>query len=60
MISIHLNVKAGVNIPQVSEKVQAAVKDAVQTMTGIAVSRVNIVVAGIVFDEPAGATQQPE
>ena len=60
VIAIHLNVKAGVNIPQVSERVQAAVKEAVQTMTGIAVSRVNIVVAGIVFEEPAGATQQPE
>ena len=59
-ITIHLNVKAGVNIPQVSERVQAAVKETVQTMTGIAVNRVNIVVSGIVFDGPAGATQQPE
>ena len=51
-IGIHVNVKAGVNIPQVAEKIQVAVKEAVQNMTGIAVSRVNIVVAGIVFEQP--------
>ena len=48
----NINVKAGVNIPEVSEKVQATVKEAVQNMTGIAVSRVNINIAGIIFDEP--------
>ena len=52
IIDIHVNVKAGVNIPEVSEKVQATVKEAVQNMTGIAVSRVNINIAGIIFDEP--------
>lgn len=53
VIDVHVNIKAGVNIPIVAEKIQAAVKEAVQNMTGIAVSRVNIVIAGIVFDEPA-------
>ncbi len=58
VISLHINVKSGVNIPKVSENVQRAVKEAVQNMTGIVVSRVNIVIAGIVFDEPL--REQPE
>ena len=54
-IDIHVNIKAGVNIPQTAEKIQSAVKEAVQNMTGIAVSRVNINMAGIVFDDPSPA-----
>ena len=60
MIDIHVNIKSGVNIPQVAEKIQAAVKEAVQNMTGIAVSRVNIDIAGIVFDEPEQVPQTAE
>lgn len=51
-IDIHVNVKAGVKIPELAEKIQSAVKEAVQNMTGIAVSHVNIEVADIVFEEP--------
>ena len=54
-IDIHVTIKAGVNIPQTAEKIQSAVKEAVQNMTGIAVSRVNINIAGIVFDDPSPA-----
>ena len=54
-IDIHVNIKAGVNIPQTAEKIQSAVKEAVQNMTGIAVSRVNNNIAGIVFDDPSSA-----
>ncbi len=57
VIYLHINVKSGVNIPKTSEKVQHAVKEAVQNMTGIVVSRVNIVIAGIVFED---SVQQPE
>ena len=32
---------------------QANVKDKIQTMTNTAVTKVNVVVADIVFDEPA-------
>ena len=60
VIDIHINVKSGVNIPALAEKLQLSVKEAVQNMTGIAVSRVNVIVAGIVFDEPAQAQQQAE
>lgn len=45
----------GYKIPAVAEKVQKAVKESVQSMTGITVSRVNMVVAGVRFSEAAGA-----
>lgn len=57
VIDVHVNIKAGVNIPQVSEKIQAAVKEAVQNMTGIAVSHVNINIAGIIFEEALTAAE---
>ena len=57
VIELHVNIKAGVNIPETAEKIQSAVKEAVQNMTGIAVSRVNINLAGIVFAEPAEQTE---
>lgn len=51
VIDVHVNIKAGTHIPTTAEKVQLAVKEAVQNMTGIAVSRVNINIAGIVFPQ---------
>ena len=57
VIELHVNIKAGVNIPETAEKIQSAVKEAVQNMTGIAVSRANINIAGIVFAEPAEQTE---
>lgn len=50
-IDLHINVKAGVKIPELAEKVQAAVKEAVQNMTGIAVSHVNIGISDIIFEK---------
>lgn len=58
-IDIHINVKTGVKIPELAEKIQAAVKEAVQNMTGIAVSHVNIEVADIVFEEPSATAPEP-
>lgn len=52
VIDMMVNLEDGTKIPAASEQVQQAVKDAVQNMTGITVSKVNIQVAGIVFDEP--------
>lgn len=57
VIDVHVNIKAGVNIPAVAEKIQLAVKEAVQNMTGIVVSRVNINIAGIVFEEPVAVPE---
>ena len=50
-IDLYINVRAGVRIPEVAEQVQAAVKEAVQNMTGIAVAHVNIVISGIAFEQ---------
>lgn len=48
-IDIRLCTESGANIPELSKKVQSAVKDAVQNMTGIVVDRVNLHIAGISF-----------
>lgn len=50
-IDINVVLKEGAKIPEVSERIQTAVKEAVQNMTGITVSRVNICVVGIAFEE---------
>ncbi|HIZ55885.1 MAG TPA: Asp23/Gls24 family envelope stress response protein [Firmicutes bacterium] len=46
-MDISVVLKTGYKICEVAEQVQQNVKNAVQTMTGIAVSKVNIYVAGI-------------
>lgn len=56
-IAIHINVKAGVKIPELAEKIQISVKEAVQNMTGIAVSQVNIEVADIIFEDTVPESQ---
>ena len=48
-------IKYGANIPEVAETLQKTVKDAVQNMTGITISKVNVHVAGIVFPQTAPA-----
>jgi uncharacterized alkaline shock family protein YloU len=54
IIDIHVVLKSGYTIPEVAEQIQVAVKDAVQSMTGIAVSKVNINIAGIDFGTQQG------
>ena len=49
-ITINLVVKFGAKIPVVAEKVQEDVKNAVQNMTNVTVSRVDLVIAGLVAD----------
>lgn len=52
-IDIHVSLRSGVRIPDVAQNIQRSVKDAVQNMTGIAVTKVNVYVSGIVFDTPS-------
>ncbi len=53
-IGIYITVKKEAKVKDVADKVQANVKDKIQTMTNTAVTRVNVVVADIVFgDEKA-------
>ena len=58
-MDISVNLKYGANIPEVAETLQKAVKDAVQNMTGITVSKVNVHVAGIVFPQSPAAPAVP-
>lgn len=51
VIDVYVNLKYGAKIPVVSENIQKSVKEAVQTMTGIVVSKVNVFVSGIIFEE---------
>jgi len=46
-ITLHLMMSFGARIPAVAEKVQENVKNAVQNMTNVTVSRVNLVIAGL-------------
>lgn len=50
-VNLALELDYGVNIPAVSEKVQDKVKTAIENMTGLPVSEVNIRIAGVAFDE---------
>lgn len=52
VIDVRLNLYSGTRIPSVSEEVQRAVKEAVQNMTGITVSKVNVYICDITFTSP--------
>ncbi|MFR9216310.1 MAG: Asp23/Gls24 family envelope stress response protein [Ruthenibacterium sp.] len=51
-ITVNILVKYGCKIPPLAERVQENVKNAVQNMTQITVSRVNVVVAGLAPEQP--------
>ena len=51
VIDVYITLKAGVRIPDVASAVQRKVKAEVQSMTGKPVTKVNVHVEGIVFDE---------
>lgn len=49
-VSAEINVSGNCRVKNTAEKIQQRVKDDIQNMTGIAVTKVNIFVKGIVFD----------
>lgn len=49
-ININISVAKGANIKTVAEKVQENIKDKVQTMTGAAVTKVNVTIADITIE----------
>ena len=51
-ITVNILVKYGCKIPPLAERVQENVKNAVQNMTQITVTRVNVVVAGLAPEQP--------
>lgn len=57
-IELHLNLYFGTKIPVVSEAVQHAVKEAVQNMTGITVSKVNVYIGDITFPQPSASADE--
>lgn len=51
IIDIYLKIKYGAKVQPVSNEIQKKVKDSVQNMTGIAVSKVNIHISGISIED---------
>ena len=56
-ITLNLIVRFGTCVPVMAEKVQKNVKSAVQNMTRVTVSRVNLVIAGLATETPAAAAE---
>lgn len=59
-LSIYVNLESGTKITPVAEKIQKSVKDAIQNMTGKYVSKVNVIVDGIDFDEQDSSNEPTE
>ncbi|MDE5576740.1 MAG: Asp23/Gls24 family envelope stress response protein [Oscillospiraceae bacterium] len=57
-ISLGIKVSGKCRVKSVAEKVQKRVKDDVQSMTGIAVTKVNVYIYGIVFDTESSENDQ--
>lgn len=53
VIDIYVTLYNGVKIPDTSEQIQTRVKETVQNMTGITVSKVNVHISGLVIAEAA-------
>ena len=53
VIDIRLRIRHGAKIPELCRKLQANVKEAVQNMTGVVVSKVNLQITGVDFAEDA-------
>lgn len=58
-ITLSLMVAFGAKIPALASKVQQNVKSAVQNMTGVTVSRVNVIIAGLKA-APAAASEETQ
>lgn len=56
-VDVSIIAKYGVHIPEVASAVQRSVKSSIQSMTGLAVSRVDVTVAGTA---PASASGEAE
>ena len=50
VLDLYVTVRYGYAIPEVAEKVQTAVANAVEAMTGLAVNCVNVHVGGVSFE----------
>lgn len=59
-IDLYIVVEYGVKIPELAWSVQENVKNSVETMTGLTVSKVNIHIEGISFDKEDAAAEDAE
>lgn len=59
-ISMYVNLAPGKKFQTVATEVQSAVKESIQNMTGKLVNRVNVIIAGIDFDDPVDAVEPCE
>jgi uncharacterized alkaline shock family protein YloU len=59
-IDLYIVVEYGVNIPEVSKKVQENVKKTVETMTGLVVSAVNVHVQNVLIPKQEEAVKENE
>ena len=50
-LEVTLNVRFGYKVHEIAEEVQKRVKNAVETMTGLTVADVDIIVASVVFEK---------
>ena len=50
-VEVALNIEYGFSVPSVSEKVQDRVKTAIENMTGLTVSEVNVKIAGVAMEQ---------
>lgn len=56
-VSIYLNIEPNKEIKPIAEGVQHNVKEAIENMTGKCVTKVNVVIAGIDFNEDGDSTE---
>jgi len=54
VVDIYVNIYHGVRIPDVANEIQIRVKDALQNMTGITVSKVNVHITGLSLNKETG------
>jgi uncharacterized alkaline shock family protein YloU len=51
-VDISVSIKYGFKIKEVCENIQLAVKNAIETMTGLKVIEINVFVQSVTFDQP--------
>lgn len=59
-VTIYISIDENAKLTTVATKVQKAVKEAVQTMTGKVVGKVNVVVADVEFTKPEAEQESQE
>lgn len=59
-VDISINVNYGVRIQDVCAAVQSEIKNAIETMTALRVVEVNVMVQGVVFEEPERVDKKKE